>query len=97
MIPIAMTRAIPRSERTRRRSHRRMASPSALTCRSSSLERVSGTGAVAQHDVVPQLVELNGLRGLDVDREVDAELRERGEGLRAVVEDAERAPADGRG
>src|SRR5262245_11767508 len=135
MIPIAMTSAIPRSESTRRRSHRRMPSPSALGRRSSSLERVSGgfggtalvagarrsfrgkdagsartwkvrarlrtqhrgeqsvpaaqllvreslllgARAVAQDDVVLQLVELDGLRRLDVDREVDAELRERRE------------------
>src|SRR5262245_29511980 len=72
MIPIAMTSAIPRSQSTRRRSHRRMPSPSALGRRSSSLERVSATRAVAQHDVVLQLVELDGLRRLDVDREVDA-------------------------
>src|SRR5689334_22668221 len=93
VMPIAITSAIPRSQRTKRRqSRRRMLEPSARRRpRCVPQTRISGLGAraVAQDDVVLELVELDGLGRLDVDRKVDAERREARGRLGGVVEDVQ--------
>src|SRR6266566_7296590 len=102
VIPIAITSASPRSFRINRMpSHRRMFRASAPNT-SAGVPRTKDllwarARAVAQHDVVDELIALDGLRRPDVDRDVDVQLRQRAGRLRGVREDAEcRRAAAGR-
>src|SRR4051794_32244283 len=90
-IPIAMIKAMPRSWRSRSRIRRMppLSTGSRARPESRPSNGVLRARAVAEHDVVLELVQLRRLGRLHVHREVDADGREhaRPAGGRAVAED----------